>query len=186
MAQTHSFRSAFHGFNREDVVHYIEYVNNKHNDLVNQLNSEKQALLEELNALRAQAPQEDLSEKLAALEEECAQLKAHCAELEAKASAPVISNTERTITEEELEAYRRAERMERAAKERSRQIYNQATATLAEATARIDSASVQFRNIAEKVNAQMAELQTAVEGSKAALVDASATMYTIRPEGDEE
>ena len=69
MAQTHSFRSAFHGFNREDVVHYIEYVNNKHNDLVNQLNSEKQALLEELNALRAQAPQEDLSEKLAALEE---------------------------------------------------------------------------------------------------------------------
>jgi len=185
MAQTHSFRSAFHGFNREDVVHYIEYINNKHTDLVNQLNSEKQALLEELNALRAQAPQEDLSAKVAALEEECAQLKAQCAELEAKASAPAPVG-ERTITEEELEAYRRAERMERAAKERSRQIYNQATATLAEATARIDSASVQFRDIAEKVNAQMAELQTAVEGSKAALVDASATMYTIRPEGDEE
>ena len=183
MAQTHSFRSAFHGFNREDVVHYIEYINNKHNDLVNQLNSEKQALLEELNALRTQTPQEDLSEKLAALEEECAQLKA---ELETRATAPAAAPADRTITEEELEAYRRAERMERAAKERSRQIYNQATATLAEATARIDSASVQFRQIAEKVNAQMSELQTAVEGSKAALVDASATMYTIRPEGEEE
>ena len=182
MAQTHSFRSAFHGFNREDVVHYIEYINNKHTELVNQLNSEKQALLEEVTALRTQAGHEDLSEKLAALAEECAQLKA---QLEAKASAPVNAS-ERTITEEELEAYRRAERMERAAKERSRQIYNQATATLAEATSRIDSASIQFRDIAEKVNAQMAELQTAVEGSKAALVEASATMYTIRPEDDQE
>ena len=69
MAQTHSFRSAFHGFNREDVVHYIEYINNKHTELVNQLNSEKQALLEEVNALRSQTGHEDLSEKLAALVE---------------------------------------------------------------------------------------------------------------------
>ena len=188
MAQNHSFRSAFNGFNREDVVRYIEYINKKHTDLVNQLNSEKQSLLDELNGLRAQVAKEDLSQQVAQLEEECAQLKARCEELEAAGSAPATPQqpAERTITEEELEAYRRAERMERAAKEHSRQIYRQATATLAEATAQIDTASASFRQIAEKVNAQMAELQTAVEGSKAALMDASATMYAIRPEDEEE
>ncbi len=182
MVQAHNFRKAFNGFHREDVVHYIEYINNKHADQVNRLTSEKQALQDALNTLQAQPPVEDLSDQLAALEAECAALRARCAELEAQPAA----QTDRSVTEEELEAYRRAERMERAAKERSRQIYNQATATLAEATARIDGASVQFRQIAERVNSQMSELQAAVEGSKAALVDASATMYTIRPEGDEE
>ena len=181
MAQTHNFRRALNGFNREDVVHYIEYMNQKHADQLNGLYVENQSLRNELNALQAQPVQEDLTEKLAALEAECAALKARCAELE---NAPA-SQEAPSVTEAELEAYRRAERMERAAKERSRQIYTQATATLAEATTRIDAASAQFRQIADRVNSQMAELQTAVETSKAALVDASATMYTICPEGEE-
>lgn len=185
MAQTHSFRSAFHGFNREDVVHYIEYVNNKHNDLVNQLNSEKQALLEELNALRAQAPQEDLSEKLAALEEECAQLKAHCAELEAKASAPAASNTERTITEEELEAYRRAERTERLARERAEKVYHRVNGVLADATVKVDDAAAQIGELADQVMSQLNLLQSAASGSKQALQDAVETMYALRPTSEE-
>ncbi len=178
MAQLHSFRRAINGFHREDVVHYIEYINQKHTDQVNQLNSEKRSLQSELEALRARLPREDLTEKLAALEAECEALRARCAELE-------VQGSDRAMTEQELEAYRRAERMERTAKERSRQIYNQATATLAEATVRIDTACGQFRQIAEKVNDQMAELQSAVEGSKNALADAAATMYTICPEGEE-
>ena len=89
-------------------------------------------------------------------------------------------------TEQELEAYRRAERMERAAKERSEQIYRQATATLAEATSQVDGAAIQFKQLSERVNMQMAELQAAVEGSKAALAGAAATMYTIRPEGEDQ
>ncbi len=179
MAQAHNFRSALNGFHREDVVNFIEYMNKKHADQVNRLQGENQALQKELNALREQPVSEDLSEQLAALEAECAALKARCAELEAQA-APKAN-----VAEEELEAYRRAERMERAAKERSRQIYNQATATLAEATSRIDTASAQVRQIAEKVTGQIAELQVAVEGSKAALLDAATTMYTICPEGEE-
>ena len=30
MAAPQNFRSAFNGFNREDVVHYLEYLNSKH------------------------------------------------------------------------------------------------------------------------------------------------------------
>ena len=188
MAEVHNFRSAFHGFNREDVVRYIAYINNKHNDQINQLNSEKKTLLDELNATKNLVPSQDLKELVAQLEAECAALKARCDELEAAqdaAAAATQEAAERTIAEAELEAYRRAERVERAAKDRSEQIYRQANATLAEATAQVDGAAIQFKQLSERVSMQMAELQAAVEGSKAALAGAAATMYTIRPEGEE-
>jgi len=87
------------------------------------------------------------------------------------------------VTKEELEAYRRAEKVERDAKERAAQMYRQATGTLAEATTHVDSAADQFRQIADRVNAQMLELQGAVDNSKNALKDAAAILYAIRPEG---
>ena len=40
MATPQSFRSAFNGFNREDVVHYLEYLNTKHASQLDQLNNE--------------------------------------------------------------------------------------------------------------------------------------------------
>ena len=39
MATPQSFRSAFNGFNREDVVHYLEYLNAKHASQLDQLNN---------------------------------------------------------------------------------------------------------------------------------------------------
>ena len=42
MAGVHNFRSALGGFNREDVVRYIEYINNKHNTEIAQLNNQLQ------------------------------------------------------------------------------------------------------------------------------------------------
>ena len=40
MSDSLNFRSAFHGFNREDVVHYIEYLNAKHASELSQLRAE--------------------------------------------------------------------------------------------------------------------------------------------------
>ena len=40
MATPQNFRSAFNGFNREDVAHYLEYINSKHQSQVNQLTAE--------------------------------------------------------------------------------------------------------------------------------------------------
>ena len=62
-----NFRSAFNGFNREDVVRYIEYMNNKHSAELEQLNSQLQL---------AQANQGDNSQlqaKLEAAEARCAE-----------------------------------------------------------------------------------------------------------------
>ena len=49
MAEQKTFRSAFNGFNREDVVHYIEYLGAKHTAQLNQLRSEAEFLKSKLS-----------------------------------------------------------------------------------------------------------------------------------------
>ena len=157
MAETHRFRSSFRGFNREDVVHYIEYINSKHTAQVNQLNSEIAFLRQQLERVPAEAP----------------------AEAPAESAVP-------NCTEAELEAYRRAERTERIAKERAEQIYRQATATLADVTTRVDDAAGTLTAMADSVQEQLNQLQSAIDSSKASLQDAAAIMATIRPQEEEE
>ena len=182
MTPIHNFRGAFHGFNREDVVRYIEYTNTKHADQLHQLRSENQALLKELEALRAAAGQQ--SELSAQLEEVTAQRDAaqeELAQLREQAVAPA-----QALAKEELEAYRRAEKAERAAKERAAQLYRQATGTLADAATHIDTAAGNFRQVAERMSDHMLELQAAVDASKNALLDASDILCAIRPQSTEE
>ena len=73
-----NFRSAFNGFNRQDVVHYIEFINNKHAAQLNQLKTELQTLQAELDQQRRatqeietlSAQLEDANAQIAALEQE--------------------------------------------------------------------------------------------------------------------
>jgi chromosome segregation ATPase len=156
MAEIFKFRRQLRGFHREDVVGYIDMMNKKHTSLVNQLKSENKALQEELAALRS-----------------------------GKAAAPAQDEAE-TSANPELEAYRRAERAERAAKDRAERLYQQAAATLADATAQVDNAAQQLGTKADHVSAQISQLQTAVLNSKTTLQDAVATLAAIRPEEPEE
>ena len=192
----HNFRGAFHGFNREDVVRYIEYTSNKHADQLNQLRVENQNLLNELDTLRAamakqtemaaqlEAAQAQLADANALLEAAKAQQEADQAELaDLREQA---ANSAKALAKEELEAYRRAEQAERAAKERAAQLYRQATGTLADAATHIDTAAGNFRQVAERMNDHMLELQAAVDASKNALLDASDILCAIRPQAMEE
>ena len=110
MAAIQNFRGAVGGFNREDVVHYIEYMNNKHSSQINQLNTEMQALQEELAQLRGKT---DLSAQLEEANARIAQLEQERDAL----AAQVEQMSDRPQTDNELEAYRRAERAERIAGE---------------------------------------------------------------------
>ena len=197
MAAPQNFRSAFNGFNREDVVHYLEYIHTKHNNLVNQLTAENQ----ELRAA-AQQPAEDQSELAAALQAQCAELTAqleeernrcaeltgrlealqlHCQELEARPEPAAPAETISMLASEELEAYRRAERIEREARERSELVYFQASSVLSEAAGKVDGISADITDMADQVMRQLTQLQIAVSSSKQALQDASSIMNTIRP-----
>lgn len=188
MAVNQTFRSAFNGFNREDVVRYIEYINNQHNAQVAQLTNE----LEELRAQLAQAQEtpvpdtSDLELRLEASENCCAALREELAEANAMLEEALNQqqNTE-TRTADELEAYRRAERTERLAKERAEQLYAQANAALAEATTMVDQAASQLGIMANDIAGQMNNFRDAVIGTKSVLADAATAMYAIRPCSDD-
>lgn len=200
MAVNLNFRTAIGGFHKEDVVHYIEYMNAKHTSQINQLMTENeelhhkmaqineqpdlseeaarlQAQLQEAQARQQQLEQErnDAQEALAKLHADFDTLAAHEAEIAAQ-----------KLAAQELEAYRRAEQAEREAKARAEQIYQQAVGTLAQATAQVDGAANSFRQVAEQIGCQMQQLQAAVDNGRNALLDAAATLYTISPENTEE
>ena len=210
MAEILNFRSAFNGFHREDVVHYIEYLNAKHTTEVNQLNAELEQLrnqnaiptdvaeLQEQLAV-AQEINDQLQAQIAELEERCGimgeqeleeetaepntDLEERCLELErqleeARSSTAAASQYHFT---QELEAYRRAERAEREARERADLVYYQANGVLTEATAKVDSISAEITDMADQVMSQLTQLQMAVSSSKQALQDASSIMGSIRP-----
>ena len=186
MASVQNFRSAFNGFNREDVVHYIEYLNSKHTGALNQLKSDNQTLADELDALREKP---DFSKECAQLRDENQELHAQVAELTAKIEELTQQLEEAQqftpLADEELEAYRRAEKAERTARERARQIYCQATGALADATTQVDDAAEHFKILSQRISEQLSELQATVDRSKNALQGAAATMYTIRPTENE-
>ena len=189
MAQQQNFRSAFNGFNREDVVHYLEFINAKHNNHVNQLTAENESLRQrlalqpdedQLAALQDQIREltERLSESEAQkehLEQECADLRRQLEEKEQTAPAAAVDASA------ELEAYRRAERAEREARERADLVYYQANGVLTETTAKVDGISAEITDMADQVMAQLTQLQMAVSSSKQALQDASSIMNIIRP-----
>lgn len=195
MSTPQSFRSALNGFNREDVVHYLEYLNTKHSNQVNQLTAENETLRQQVEALPDAESQRLL---VASLEEKCAELtrqleqsQSRCAELEQQLEqfhcavpeqpAPVQEPAPAPSVSEELEAYRRAERIEREAKERAELVYFQANSVLTEASARVDGISSDITEMADKVMTQLTQLQVAVSSSKQALQDASSIMGAIRP-----
>ena len=173
MAAFQNFRSALNGFNREDVVHYIEYTNNKHASQINQLQTEISALREELAAYTGQ-PVPD-PEQITLLEQE---RDAALTELETVKAQ--LADAQRQ-SDDELEAYRRAERAERIAKERVAQLYDQANGALAEATVRTDETATQICSAADAVIAQLTELQDLLRQGKITMKDAATSMYAIRP-----
>ncbi|MBE6922135.1 MAG: hypothetical protein E7465_03010 [Ruminococcaceae bacterium] len=208
MSDTFNFRSAFNGFHREDVVHYIEYLNAKHTAEVNQLNTQLELLRvqnasADVAALQAQlsAAQEindQLQAQVTELERRCSvmdaqhtavstdaaphsnELEARCLDLEQQLRDLKTNAVQYHVTQE-LEAYRRAERTEREARERAELVYRQANGALAEATVKVDEAFSQIGDMADKLNEQLMHLQSAVTVSRQALSDATASLYSIAP-----
>ena len=174
MAAFQNFRSAVGGFNREDVVRYIEYMNNKHSSQINQLNTEMQALQEELAQLRGKsdlsAQLEEANARIALLEQERDSLFAQVERL-----------SDRPQTENELEAYRRAERAERIAFDRVEQLYQQANSALANATGKADNTAAQVGELTDALMVQLQQLQTVLSSGGNSMRDAAAALFAIRP-----
>ena len=180
MASTHNFRSALNGFNRDDVVKYIEFMNSKHNTEVNQLRSEIESLKSELVTRVVQAaPSQATEDALEAVNRRCAELEQECALLRQNLE---VAKAQPTAHAEELETYRRAERVERLAQERANQIRTQTNEILSSVSTKVDTAANRISTIAGQVYTQLDQLQAAVSDSKKLLLDASSAISAIPTE----
>ena len=208
MAEQQLFRTAFNGFNRDDVVQYIEELNARHAAEVNQLNADLQYLQEKLDALESICPEndapmmgepmnvdsglvEELEAKLADAEDAAktakAQLDAQKAEnlrLQVLLDAALARQNEANNTVE-LDTYRRAERVERDARNRARMVSDKANAALSDATSKVDDTAIQISELTDAAMQQLKQLQLAISGSKQVLRDTATALYAIRPEDEE-
>ena len=213
MNEPQTFRSAFNGFHREDVVNHIAYMTSKHDALVKELRSENDTLRTELEDLRSQMDDDtaaqdraaelerdleakgqevaDLREELDTanqlLNEQAEQLAALREELEeAKEAAAKPAAIEKSANHwDELRAYRRAETAERQAKERVNDLYTSANTALRGAGSTLADTNAAFEALAEKFREDLVELMNAIETGKTALTTAADTLDTLRPEETE-
>lgn len=168
MSGIQNFRTAFRGFNRQDVVNYIEFMHNQHNSQIQQLNTQLQNATGKATDSELQARLDAAEAKIRELEEKLAQAGGE--------TAPA------SCTEQELEAYRRAERAERVANERSAMICDQANAALAEAGTQVDAAAAAIDDAAQKLEQQLEVYRAAVADAKTTLHSAADTVKAIRPQ----
>lgn len=202
MEAPQKFRNALNGFHRDDVVHYLEFLNSKHQTQVNQLNMEIDTLRAQVDALEEAQPVANdtqqcealkaaLDEKSALAEalqqqlEEAAReresLKVALEEAQARQAQLEAALQEASKTQEPLDTYRHAETLERESRTRAELVYYQANGVLTQATEKVDSAAEEITALADQATQALTRLQMAVSGSKHTLQDAAAMMKSIRP-----
>ena len=203
MNEPQTFRSAFNGFHREDVVNHIAYMTSKHEAQVKELREENDTLRTELSDLNNRMDQDaadreripgleqtiaDRDAELAALREEleaanqllneqAAQMAALREELEeAKEAAAKPVAIEKSANHwDELRAYRRAETVERQARDRVNELYTSANTALRGAGATLGDTNAAFEALAEKFREDLVELMNAIETGRTALTTAADT-----------
>ena len=212
MNEPQTFRSAFNGFHREDVVNHIAYMTTKHESQVKELRSENDALRTELDELRSRLDEDSAAQDRAAdlqkelqeqeaqlaavreelelanqlLNEQAEQMAALREELEEAREAAAKTPIEKSANHwDELRAYRRAETAERQAKERVNDLYDCANTALRGAGSTLADTNAAFEALAEKFRADLVELMNAIETGKNALGAAADTLDTLRPEETE-
>lgn len=191
-----NFRSSLHGFNRQDVANYLEYLNNRHAAQVNQLNTDLEELRRQVQTPAADPQRLILESRCRELEQQLRQAQSERDEALAQKEealrkledarkdwedALLRVSGEKLDANRELEAYRRAERTERVARERAEQVYSETGTVLTQASNRIDTALRQMTGISRQVSTQLDTLQAAISSSRLALQDAADTIEKLKP-----
>lgn len=169
MADFSKFRTAVSGFNRTDVVNYIESASMEHQKALRKLTDERDKLAAEnaqlqtqLTGLQArliqvQADNDALSEQVNTLAQEGSDL----ADQLKAAETPEAPAQEPSLTEKELTAYRRAEQTERNAAVRARRIYTQLSNLCEDARSRYLDSGEEIAALAADLSTGLARLQDA-------------------------
>ena len=194
MAASMNFRNALNGFNRTDVVQFIQNQTTEHEKEMRLLREENARLQEALDAARTEAEEAKSAlasmisvssapeQESAAEEEPETKESAPVPELDAPIppAASVVATAPSDFNEMELAAYRRAEMTERMARERAVASANRMKAVFAQANEKLvvtsqDLATLldAFHNDFEKMEQLLATAQGIVSESSSGLKAAS-------------
>ncbi|MBR7178147.1 MAG: hypothetical protein IKD27_01315 [Oscillospiraceae bacterium] len=213
MYEPQTFRSSFNGFHREDVVNHIAYMTAKHENQLKALREENEALRTEAEGLRARIGENaEQSARVPELEQAVAERDAELAEAYAELDAvnQQLAEQAKQIAElknqledarvaaksgtpieesashwDELRAYRRAELVERQARERVNGLYNSASYALRNAGNTLGQTNAAFGELAEKFRADLVELMEMIDTGTGALSGAADTLDGLRFEETE-
>lgn len=175
----YSFRAALHGFNRTDVINYLSELTAAHAKQLEEKDAELLAAQEEtarvkqelmcLRMLIGSEPEESEepepeteAEPEAAPQPEPEQLP------EPDADVPVV--------EQELEAYRRAERCEREARARAGKIYGEACDVVEKAKTQLAEQESQLTEMNDALSGDISALQAVMEQIRGHLTQTQAQM----------
>ncbi len=195
MADTFQFRAALHGFNRRDVVEYIEVISREHAKAIRELEQKTGTLSSRVEQLEAE--NETLAEEAAALR---AQLDDTCAELETARAASEATEADIVsdlTTEEvpaapspdemELAAYRRAEAVERNAARRAGVLYQQMSAVCLDLTQRLRGSDEEIALLYTDLTTSLDRLRETLADVKLILDSAPEQIQALdRSDSDEE
>lgn len=167
-SNTYSFRTALQGFNRADVVHFIEQNTAAHEAELRQLQLENSRLAQQLNDANAYIGQ--LQQTVTSLQ----QAPAAPAAVPEPVLPPLEQETPPSQYEElELAAYRRAEQAERKARERAAAFYQKIDDLVAKTNDQLAQDDKSLGALAGELGANIAALQQVMAKIRATLDDST-------------
>ncbi len=178
MADITKFRTSMGGFNRADVANYMEAMAAEHSRVKKQLQEENDSLSARLAELEQQTAQQaaqlqDLQQKLtdtetalasteSALEEAMVMIEEQDALRAEQETAAELAEQDPDYAAMELEAYRRAEAMERTSQERSVRMRRKISDFLDTLSARYEQTGQEVTALSEDIQTNLGRLQEAL------------------------
>lgn len=189
------FRTAFNGFNKKDVSQYVSQTATAHGDAMKKLSDQLRQLEQENEELRravgtdSGAEIDALRAELAALQEENGLLKNRVRQLEFKLEEATESTVETvsppcpveaaSVQEKELEAYRRAESMERRISQRAQHINNQLQDITTRTTSQLTDVMDSAKSVLSMIESQITVLQNTTDGFDNAMAESLAQVHSM-------
>ena len=177
MTYTDNFRTAMRGFNRTDVVQFIQRLTAEHEKELRALREENERLTNALDA--AQTDLQAAVDEKAVLEDQLLALREQPEEAEAAApdvlDAPIApaeaasTPAGANLTELELAAYRRAEMAERLARERAAAADEQMKALFAQSREKLTLATGDFATMLEAFQTNFDQLRQVIQSAQGVL-----------------
>lgn len=198
-----NFRSALHGFNREDVVRFIEQNTKVHEQELNKKDGEINRLQEDLKktqeALQVMTEENarlnDLIASAPVLAEEPAPEIEDVFEFEAPTEenapadpldSPIAPTIEQTppepredIAQMELTAYRRAEMTERIARERANAVYDQIANVFEQSTVKLTDTHQDMDVMAATVQENLRQLESMLDNLRAVYAETNDAFRSV-------